>query len=106
MFAKSDVLILGAAFISFLFSVSLWFGVFGSVDKEAGLFVGCLRFWRRAFTSRPGWEPDSMSNLTIFGLGLFVTLFLAAGLFFTVWSSGTSTAILSSMSQNPLAKSR
>ena len=40
MFAKSDVLILGAAFISFLFSVSLWFGVFGSVDKEAGLFVG------------------------------------------------------------------
>jgi len=40
MFAKSDVLILGAAFISFLFSVSLWFGAFGSIDKEAGLFVG------------------------------------------------------------------
>lgn len=40
MFAKSDVLILGAAFVSFLFSVSLWFGVLGSANKEAGLFVG------------------------------------------------------------------
>ena len=40
MFKKSDVLILSAAFISFLFSVSLWFGVFGSVSKEAALFVG------------------------------------------------------------------
>jgi len=40
MFAKSDVFILGAAFISFLLSVSLWFGVFGSPNKEAGLFVG------------------------------------------------------------------
>jgi len=40
MFRKSDAMILGAAFISFLFSVSLWFGFAGSANKEAGLFVG------------------------------------------------------------------
>ncbi len=40
MFKKSDVLILGATSISFLFSVSLWFGVFGLVNKEGALFVG------------------------------------------------------------------
>lgn len=40
MFKKSDILILGAAFLSFIFSVSLWFGVFGAVNKEAALFVG------------------------------------------------------------------
>lgn len=40
MFRKSDYLILSAAFISFLFSISLWFGFFGNPDKEAGIFVG------------------------------------------------------------------
>ncbi len=40
MFDKSDYLILGAAFISFLFSVSLWFGVLGAGNKDAGIFVG------------------------------------------------------------------
>ena len=40
MFDKSDYLILGAAFVSFLFSISLWFGVFGVEYKEAGIFVG------------------------------------------------------------------
>ncbi len=40
MFKKSDYLILSAAFVSFLFSVSLWFGFFGTPDKEAGIFVG------------------------------------------------------------------
>jgi hypothetical protein len=40
MFRKSDYLILSAAFISFLFSVSLWFGFFGTPDKDAGIFVG------------------------------------------------------------------
>ncbi len=40
MFRKSDYLILSAAFISFIFSVSLWFGFFGTPDKEAGIFVG------------------------------------------------------------------
>lgn len=40
MFTKADLLILSAAFISFLFSVSLWFGLFGAANKEAGLFVG------------------------------------------------------------------
>lgn len=37
---KSDYLILGAAFISFLFSVALWFGIFGEDQKQAGIFVG------------------------------------------------------------------
>ncbi|MEP6923711.1 MAG: hypothetical protein ABI954_04530 [Pyrinomonadaceae bacterium] len=40
MFDKSDYLILGAAFVSFLFSVSLWFGVLGAEHKDAGIFVG------------------------------------------------------------------
>ena len=35
-----DDLILGAAFLSFLFSVSLSFGLIGPANKEAGLFVG------------------------------------------------------------------
>lgn len=40
MFTKADALILGAAFISFLLSISLWFGFFGTSNKDAGLFVG------------------------------------------------------------------
>jgi len=40
MFTKADGMILTAAFLSFLFSVSLWFGIGMSVSKEAGIFVG------------------------------------------------------------------
>ena len=40
MFTKADWLILAAALLSFLFSVSLWFGVGMSASKEAGVFVG------------------------------------------------------------------
>lgn len=40
MFAKSDYLILGAAFLSFLFSIALWFGLLGADQKDAGIFVG------------------------------------------------------------------
>jgi len=40
MLKKSDYLFLGAAFISFLFSVALWFGAFGPNQKDAGIFVG------------------------------------------------------------------
>lgn len=40
MFGKGDLLILLAAFLSFLFSVSLWFGFGMSVNKNAGIFVG------------------------------------------------------------------
>ena len=40
MFTKADWMILGAAFLSFLFSVSLWFGVGMNPSKEAGVFVG------------------------------------------------------------------
>ena len=39
--AKASILIiLAAAFVSFLLSVSLWFGVFGDTDRELGVFVG------------------------------------------------------------------
>ncbi len=40
MFSKADWLILAAAFVSFLFSVALWFGVGMMASKEAGVFVG------------------------------------------------------------------
>ncbi len=39
--AKASILIiLAAAFVSFLLSVSLWFGLFGDPDRELGVFVG------------------------------------------------------------------
>lgn len=37
---KGDLLIFLAAFLSFLFSVSLWFGIGMQANKEAGSFVG------------------------------------------------------------------
>jgi len=52
MFSKPDYIILIAAFVSFLFSISLWFGVFGADNKDAGIFVGL-------------WVPS------ILGFGLF-----------------------------------
>lgn len=33
-------MILGAAFVSFLFSISLWFGLLGAANRDAGIFVG------------------------------------------------------------------
>jgi len=55
MLKVQDYMILGAALISFLFSVSLWFGVIGPANREAGLFVGL-------------WVPS------ILCAGLYVTL--------------------------------
>ena len=52
MFSKPDYIILIAAFVPFLFPVSLWFGVFGADNRDAGIFVG-------------SWVPS------ILGLGLF-----------------------------------
>ena len=40
MLKKADYFILTAAFLSFLFSISLWFGFGTSANKEAGIFVG------------------------------------------------------------------
>ena len=40
MLGKGDILILMAAFLSFLFSISLWFGFGMTANKEAGVFVG------------------------------------------------------------------
>ena len=41
MIGKGDLLVFVAAFLSFLFSISLWFG-FGMAapNKDAGMFVG------------------------------------------------------------------
>lgn len=55
MFNKSDYLILGAAFISMLFSIALWFGIFGPNQKDSGVFVGL-------------WVPS------ILGLGIYFKL--------------------------------
>ena len=40
MFTKADWMIVTAAFVSFLFSISLWFGVGMTASKESGIFVG------------------------------------------------------------------
>ncbi len=40
MITKADGLVLAAAFLSFLYSVSLWFGIGMHANKEAGVFVG------------------------------------------------------------------
>jgi hypothetical protein len=37
---KSDFLILTAAFLSLLLSISLWFGFAVPASREAGIFVG------------------------------------------------------------------
>ena len=60
MFNKADLIILAAAFVSFLFSVSLWFGVFGEGNRDSGIFVGL-------------WVPS------ILALGLFFKVGSLAG---------------------------
>ena len=40
MFVKGDYMVLLAALISFLFSISLWFGIGMPANKNAGIFVG------------------------------------------------------------------
>ena len=55
MFRISDIVILLAVALSFLFSVSLWFGVLGEPDRQAGIFVGI-------------WVPS------ILGLGIYFKL--------------------------------
>ena len=40
MLGKGDIMILTAAFLSFLLSISLWFGVLVAQSREAGIFVG------------------------------------------------------------------
>jgi hypothetical protein len=40
MLKLQDVLILAAAFVSFIFSIALWFGFTGPADRDAAIFVG------------------------------------------------------------------
>ena len=49
------MLILTAALLSLIVSVGLWFGVFGTPDREAGLFVGL-------------WVPSILSTGLYFAL--------------------------------------
>ena len=37
---RSELFILAAAFLSFLFSVLLWFGVLGPGNRDTAIFVG------------------------------------------------------------------
>jgi len=37
---RSDLFILAAAFFSFLFSISLWFGLLGEGNRDTAIFVG------------------------------------------------------------------
>lgn len=37
---RSDMFILMAAFLSFIFSVSLWFGILGPGNRDTAIFVG------------------------------------------------------------------
>ena len=57
---RSDKITLLAAFISFLFSVSIWFGLLGPGNREAAIFVGL-------------WVPS------ILALGLYGTTTRRAG---------------------------
>ena len=47
MFRKADSMILVAAFISFLFSISLWFGLLGAANKTPESLSGCGPFHHR-----------------------------------------------------------
>jgi uncharacterized membrane protein (DUF485 family) len=40
MFNTGDLLVILAAFFSFLLSVALWFGIGVTTNKDAGMFVG------------------------------------------------------------------
>lgn len=40
MFSRSDWFIFAAAFLSFLFSIALWFGFGIPASKDSGIFVG------------------------------------------------------------------
>jgi hypothetical protein len=84
MFIKADYIILGAASVSFLFSVSLWFGVFGADNRDAGIFVGLWvpsilalgLFFKVSLKGRTG----LMTNI-IFIVGLLANLAVCYALF-------------------------
>lgn len=52
---RSDKFVVAAAFISFVFSVSLWFGILGEGNRDTAIFVGL-------------WVPSILS------LGLYGTI--------------------------------
>ncbi len=57
MLGKGDILVLTAAFLSFLLSISLWFGVLVSQSRDAGIFVGI-------------WVPSIISTGIFFKLAM------------------------------------
>jgi hypothetical protein len=85
MLSKADWLIL-AAFLSFLFSVSLWFGIGMSASKESwclGRNLGFLRFSRPETIFGRQREPGEVSDAAICIVGAFACLLLAASILFT-----------------------
>ncbi len=76
MFSKPDYIILIAAFVSFLFSISLWFGVFGAENRDAGIFVGLwvpsILGFGLFFKMSANGRRDSMT-IIIFIVGLIVS---------------------------------
>ncbi len=52
---RSDKFVVAAAFISFVFSVTLWFGILGEGNRDTAIFVGL-------------WVPSILS------LGLYGTI--------------------------------
>lgn len=86
MFRKSDYLILSAAFVSFLFlSLCGSDSLAHPIRKLEFLSVsGCRQFFLWGIISSSRQEANSMSNVAIFAVGLFVTLLVGGGLLYTI----------------------
>ena len=85
MLGKGDYLILLAAFLSFLFSVSLWFGFGVELNKEAGAFVG---LWVPSILAtgiffHVAVRRRLVSDTPIFNVGLGTFILLLTGILFT-----------------------
>jgi glucan phosphoethanolaminetransferase (alkaline phosphatase superfamily) len=94
MFSKPDYIILIAAFVSFLFSISLWFGVFGAENRDAGIFVG---LWVPSilgfglFFKMSALRKAGIMAIFIFVVGLLVSSAVCYALFaYTIHAMGTN----------------
>ena len=86
MFVKGDYMVLLAALISFLFSISLWFGIGMPANKNAGIFVG---IWVPSIIAtgiyvRLVARSKQMSDWVVFAVGTFSFVLCAGGLIWTV----------------------
>ena len=80
------LVILGAAFASFVLSVSLWFGVLGDPDRQTACSwgCGCPRSWRsepcsaRAAADDGSPARDRPRRALLIGTLIFIAVFTAA----------------------------